>query len=63
MLLGRQPPQKKTNFYSVFLKADVQKNPNFFERVAQKKKSFSKMLNNKSELTNWNTNTKQRNTN
>ena len=63
MLLERQPPLKSPYFYSVFLKTDVKKNPKFFGRVAPKNVFFGKMLNNKSELTNWAQNTKQKDTN
>ena len=61
MLLGRQPFLKKTYFYSVFLKNDVKKTLNFWTALPKKKNC--KMLNNKSELTNWAQNTKQKNTN
>ena len=62
MLLGRQPFLKKPYFYSVFLKNNVKKKPKCLDRVAPKN-IFCKMLNNKSELTNWAQNTKQKNTN
>ena len=61
MLLGRQPFLKKPNFYSVF-KA-MSKKPKYLDRVAPPPQIFCKMLNNKSELTNWAQNTKQKNTN
>ena len=46
----------------MFLKNNVKKKPKFLDRVA-KKNIFCKMLNNKSELTNWAQNTKHKNTN
>ena len=63
MLLGRQPPLKKPYFYCVFWKPMWNKKTNFLTALPKKKKYFWKMLNNKSELTKWATNTKQRNTN
>ena len=62
MLLGRQPFLEKPYFYSVFFEKRCQKKPKFLDRVA-KNIFFCKMLNNKSELTNWAQNTKQKNTN
>ena len=63
MVLGMQPPLKKKQFYSVFFVEKRCQKTLYVLPLCPKKHFLGKMLNNKSEVTNWTKNTKQKDTN